>query len=175
METVNQETKDTATNAEQQERTFTQSELDAIVSDRLKRERAKYADYDEMQAKAAKYDEAEEASKTELQKATERADNLQAQLDALTKANEIRSIREKVATETGVPAHLLNGDTEEACRALAEGITAFRDGAVKPPVAPVVKDGGEVHAPTLTKADILAIKDEKARLKAIEENITLFS
>ena len=175
METVNQETKDTATNTEQQERTFTQSELDAIVSDRLKRERAKFADYDEMQAKAAKYDEAEEASKTELQKATERADNLQAQLDALTKANEIRSIREKVSTETGVPAHLLNGETEEDCKTIAEGILSFMASTAKPSVAPIVKDGGEVHAPTLTKADILAIKDEKARLKAIEENITLFS
>ena len=41
------------------ERTFTQAEMDAIISDRLKRERAKYADYNELQAKAAKFDEAE--------------------------------------------------------------------------------------------------------------------
>lgn len=175
METVNQETMDTATKEEQQERTFTQAELDAIVSDRIKRERAKYSDYDEIQEKAKKFDEAEEAGKSELQKATERAEGLQARLDALTKANEIREIRERVATETGVPAYLLTGDTEDVCRKLAEGINAFRDGAVKPRVAPVVKDGGETHTPTLTKADILAIKDEKARLKAIEENIDLFN
>ena len=41
-ETVNQEQ-----NTEP-EKTFTQAELDAIVGDRLKRERAKYADYSDL-------------------------------------------------------------------------------------------------------------------------------
>ena len=40
METVKQEVTE--------ERTFTQSELDAIVADRLKRDRAKYADYEQL-------------------------------------------------------------------------------------------------------------------------------
>ena len=175
METVKQELLDTATNGEQQERTFTQAELDRIVTERVRRESAKFSDYEEIKAKAAKFDEAEEANKTELQKATERADSLQAQLDALNKANTIRSIREKVSTETGVPAHLLNGETEEDCKTIAEGILSFMASTAKPSVAPIVKDGGEVHAPTMTKADILAIKDDKARLKAIEENISLFN
>ena len=42
----------------EQERTFTQTELDAIVRDRLKREREKYADYADLQTKAKAYDEA---------------------------------------------------------------------------------------------------------------------
>ena len=91
METVNQG-QDTA---QQPERTFTQSELDAIISDRLKREREKYVDYDDLKAKADKYDQAEEAAKSDLQKATERADALQSQLDSLLKADSLRKIREK--------------------------------------------------------------------------------
>ena len=47
-------------------KTFTQAELDAVVKDRLKREREKYSDYEDLKAKAAKFDEAEEANKTEL-------------------------------------------------------------------------------------------------------------
>lgn len=50
-------------------KTFTQEELDAIVQDRLKRAVPK--DYEELKAKAAKVDEAEEAAKTDLQKEKE--------------------------------------------------------------------------------------------------------
>ena len=52
----------------------TQEDLDIIVGERLKREREKYADYEALKEKAAKYDQAEEASKSELQKATEKAE-----------------------------------------------------------------------------------------------------
>lgn len=45
-----------------------QEELDRRVGDRLARERAKFADYDDLKAKAAKFDEVDQASKTELQK-----------------------------------------------------------------------------------------------------------
>ena len=51
-ETVNQE-QTTSTPAAPAERTFTQSELDAIVVDRLGRERQKYADYEDLKVKAA--------------------------------------------------------------------------------------------------------------------------
>lgn len=136
METVNQET--VTINAE---KTFTQAELDAIVSDRLKRDRAKYADYDSLKEKAAQFDKIEEANKSELQKATERADALQTELDAIKSANAIRDIRSKVAEETGIPAHLLTGTTEEDCKAQAAAILDYAN--VK--TYPAVRDGGEVR------------------------------
>lgn len=134
-ETVNQETK------EPEERTFTQAELNEIVSDRLKREREKYADYEELKAKASKYDESEEKSKSELEKMTEKASKLQNELDALKKAESVRGIREKVAEATGVPASLLTSDTEEGCTQQAESILSF----AKPGAYPQVPDGGEVQ------------------------------
>ena len=85
------------TNAEGQTRTFTQDEVNAIVGKRLAEEKGKYADYDVLKAKALKFDEAEEASKTELQKATERATALETELNGLKKAEEIRVMRENVA------------------------------------------------------------------------------
>lgn len=137
-ETVNQDTQQTAA---EPERTFTQSEMDAIIRDRLKREREKYADYDALKEKAGRFDAAEEAQKSELQKATERADALQAQLDSMLKADNVRKIREKVAHETGVPATLLNAEDEEACKAQAKAIMEF----AKPGAYPAVPDRGEVH------------------------------
>lgn len=45
-----------------------QDELDRRLGERLGREKAKYADYEDLKAKAAKFDEVDAASKTELEK-----------------------------------------------------------------------------------------------------------
>ena len=133
----------TQENAEMQARTFTQDEVNAIVGKRLAEEKGKYADYDVLKAKADKFDEAEEKNKTELEKATERANNLEAELTALKKADEVRTMRENVANETGIPVHLLTGATEDECKAQAEAIKAY----AQPSGYPKVKDGGEMPKP----------------------------
>ena len=140
--TVNQgnETNNTP-NGGAEVKTFTQAELDAIVSDRLKRERAKYEGFEDLKAKAAKFDEIEEANKTELQKATERAQALENELNGMKKAESIRELREKVAKEKGVPAELLHGDDEEACNVEADNLLKFVNNSGG---YPNVKDGGEV-------------------------------
>ena len=68
------ETGNTAGNAAE---TFTQEQVDAIVKDRLSRERDKYKDYADLKSKAAEYDKQQEANKTELQKAQEKAESLE--------------------------------------------------------------------------------------------------
>ncbi len=161
---------ETGTQTETEVKTFTQDELNRIVQERVAKERASI---DELKAKASKFDEMEEANKTELQKATEKADALQKEFERLKKANELTAIRQKIAEETGVSASYLNGSTEEECRAIASNFVAFAE-ANKVPVAPTVKDGGESRPESISKADILAIENEKDRLKAIKENIDLF-
>ena len=109
-------------------KTFTQAELDAAIESRLTRERAKFADYETLKAKAEKFDKAEEAAKSELQKAQEQAAAYKAQLDAKTRELAAAAARSKVSSETGVPANLLTGETEEACKAQAEALHAWRGG-----------------------------------------------
>jgi len=153
-ETVKQEITSGGTGAGTQERTFTQSELNAIVTDRLSREREQYADYAALKEKAAKYDAAQEADKTDLQKATEKVAALQAQVDAYTKADNLRSIREKVSKETGVPASLLYGEDEDSCKAQAQAILDYAK-----PVSggTVIRDGGDPQAkPTGSTRDQFA-------------------
>ena len=84
-ETVNQEMNETAP-AQKENRTFTQDEVNAIVADRLARERAKYADYDDLKAQAGK------------------TDALQQQLDAIAADKARREMKQKVSDATGVPA-----------------------------------------------------------------------
>lgn len=140
---IEEQASGTVTAEETQERTFTQSELDNIIQNRLAKERAKVSDYEMLKEKAQKFDEMEEANKSELQKATEKAEALQQQLDAITQENTIRSLHEKVASDTGVPANLLTGDTEEACMEQAYAILAYKNDN-QPVKYPTVKDGGEV-------------------------------
>lgn len=120
-ETVNQEMNGTAT-AQQENRTFTQDEVNAIVADRLARERAKYADYDDLKAQAGK------------------TDALQQQLDAIAADKARREMKQKVSDATGVPVELLTGETEEACTAQAQAIRAYTN------PYPNVKDGGTAGA-----------------------------
>ena len=84
-ETVNQEPVTTAAGEQQEPRTFTQAEVNSIVADRLTRERAKYADYDDLKTKAQQFD------------------TTKAELDALNAANAQRDMRARVAAATGVP------------------------------------------------------------------------
>lgn len=126
------------------EKTFTQDEVNGIVSERLKRVEAKYEDYDQLKEKAAKLDKIEEENKTELERATERAAELQGELDTLKKANELKAIKEKVASETGVPVNLITGNTEDECMEIAKAISEY----AKPSGYPNVRDGGEVHQVT---------------------------
>lgn len=138
MSTDIQETK---SNEVEAQKTFTQEEVDAIINGRFGRMMEKYKDYDALKAKADKFDEIEEASKTELQKATERVTALQTELDSLKKANTVRAMREKVAHDTGVPVNLLTADSEDACKEQAKQILEFS----RPSGYPQVKDGGEVR------------------------------
>lgn len=124
----------------QEERTFTQAELNAIVQKRLGEQASKYVNYEELKEKALKFDQIEEQSKSELQKVTERADALQKELDGMKRADAIRLIRESVSRETGVPAHLLHGETKEECEEMAKAIKSY----AKPSAYPAVNDGGEV-------------------------------
>lgn len=143
-ETVNQENAAVENEIPSEEKTFTQKELDSIVAERLKRERSKYEGFDELKAKAAKFDELEEASKTELQKVTERAEKLQTELDSIKKSQELQNLRETVAKEAGVPLEsmsLLTGETEEVLKDQAKTIMSM----LNPSTYPQVPDGGEVH------------------------------
>lgn len=123
-------------NPEPAPKTFTQEDVNRIVANRV----AKYADYEELKEKAGKFDAAEEANKSELQKAQEKAAALQSQVDSMKKAEQVRKIRDEVSQETGVPVSLLTGETKEECVAQASAINEYKGTASG---YPQVKDGGE--------------------------------
>jgi hypothetical protein len=80
----------------------------------------------------------------ELQKAQQQITQLQTELDGMKAAETIRLTREKVAGAKKVPAHLLTGETEEACEKQADQILAYVQSSKAYPNLP---DGGEIHNP----------------------------
>lgn len=81
----------------------------------------------ERQAKANKdkadaYDRLQEESKSDLQRATERAEKAERELGSLKAAQELSKARERVARETGVPAELIRGEDEKAMAAYARDL-----------------------------------------------------
>lgn len=102
----------------------TQDEFNARLSHRLERERAKFSDYDDLKAKAAQLDAIEEANKSELEKANERADQAERDRDQ----QRVESLRWRVAAKHGITdadADLfLTGTDEETLTRQAERLAA---------------------------------------------------
>lgn len=113
-------------------KTFTQADVDRIVADRLNREKGKFADYDELKAKADKLDEQEAASKSDLDKAREqlaaaekRATDAEARADRLEVVVG-KALDEDTAKRVTSAAKRLVGSTREELEADAdELISAF--------------------------------------------------
>lgn len=80
-----------------------QEQFDRMVQERIARERQKFADYEELKAKAAKLDELEQQNATELERAQKAAAEAQAAYERLqTEARETR-LRAAIIAEAAKP------------------------------------------------------------------------
>ena len=124
----------------------------------------------ENKAKADKYDEAQEAAKSDLQKAVERAERAEAESRALKEEQERARAVKAAAAAWGVDEDTLSrmgGDVEANAEFLKEKQS-------KTPAYPQVRDRGEVPVPKITKEEIRSIKNRAERRKAIAENLDKF-
>lgn len=132
----------------------TQAEFDAMVKDRISRERAKYADYADLKAKATEFDKLAEAQKTELQRAQERAEA--AEKTALEKDSEL--LRLSVIAKHSIPTdyqEFLTGATEEELEEKAKKILTLiptSTGQVRPDFS----QGPKAAAGTADPAQVFA-------------------
>lgn len=70
--------------------------------------------------KAKRFDEIEEANKTELEKAQARAQKAESELKAIKDAQAREENAKQVSKDTGVPVELIKGDTLEEMKAFAK-------------------------------------------------------
>ena len=120
-----------------------QEQFDQAIKARIERAQAKaaekFADYDELKAKAAKFDEAEAAQMSDLEKAKKEVEELKAAAAKRDEAARVRDLRAKVSKATGVPADLISGSDEESMTAFAKSVAEF----ARKPSAPAPKESGK--------------------------------
>ena len=116
-----------------------QEALDRIIEGRIARERKRYADYDDLKAAAETASEKAEAAET--------AQTRIAELEAEIASSKAAALLATISSETGIPADLLTGETEEELRASAEKLSAFVS-TRKPASGAVVPTVGSTDADT---------------------------
>lgn len=117
-----------------QGKTFTQADIDRVVEQRLSRERAKFADYDQIKADAAELAKIRDGEKTELQKFQEQLANEQtARQTAESERDTLK--RTQYGIDKGLPPALAKRLTAQAEADLdveIEELKPFIPGAAKP-------------------------------------------
>lgn len=130
-----------------------QEDLDRIIEARIARERAKYAGYEDLKAKAEKFDELEDAKKTDEQRSAERIARLESELAA----QQLAGARTRIAAERGLDPDLLAGSTEDELAAhaekLAEAIKKATADAAPTPTGARVPNAGRGTGSTSDSGD----------------------
>lgn len=132
------------------ERTYTKADIEAAIKKRL----AKFSDYEDVKARAAKADELEAAQMSELEKATKAAaemerrySELESKVQAQDRAKLASEVAVKVAKEMGKDldaaialADILEGDDEDSMVESAKTKFAYLRGTAPEPVPGAVND-----------------------------------
>lgn len=133
-----------------------QEELNRIIAERISREKAKYADYTDLKAKASKFDELDAASKSELQKATERAEAAERERDAVRS----ESLRFSIIARHQIPAdyhEFVVGGSEDELETKAQKVLTLIAASNKPDPFPKADPSmGPKGAGKTSNADLFA-------------------
>ena len=113
----------------------TQEQLDHVIGERIRREKEKaakkYADYDDLKAKVSEYEKQIGDLSKSLDDASKQISGFEAErneLNSKISAYETRSVKMRIARETGIPYELaerLSGDTEDAIREDAKNFSQY--------------------------------------------------
>lgn len=98
-----------------------QAELDALIASAT----SKFADYAELKAKAEKFDAAEAANLSEVEKATKRAEEAEAKVQAFEAAAQRSTWAQEIVKDSSIPADVLRGNTKEELENHFKQLTAL--------------------------------------------------
>lgn len=140
----------------------TQAELDAIVKQRVAREREKFNDYEQLQKRVKELEEQNISLESALKNREESDENYTkqiVQLEHKISSYETTALKQRIALQQGLPFELaerLNGEDEQSLRKDAEQLSAFMQvNEVVPPlksVEPQITSGVEAGYQQLIKS-----------------------
>jgi chromosome segregation ATPase len=108
----------------------TSKEFSHALSKRAAEIEAKYADYDDLKAKAEKYDKAQDESKSEAEKLREQLEASNKERDQLKADQTRRELTDAIAKETGLDASvvsMLDGSDEKTLKEHAAAIAKLME------------------------------------------------
>lgn len=147
--------------------TFTQEQVNALVAETRRKTTEKFADYEDLKAKASEYDVQKDAGRSEAEKAEARAKKAEQELAAAREQSR-QLLVEAVAAAKGVPAGHITGTTREELEASADQLIAWRGAAAsassRAPGAPAVPAAG-TGSSRQTASGSLESGRERARAK----------
>ncbi|AEG14705.1 putative prophage lambdach01, scaffold protein [Desulfofundulus kuznetsovii DSM 6115] len=163
--------------AEPKTLTMTQEELDRIITERLKRERQKYADYDELKKAAEELKKLKEAQMSEQEKLQARLAEYErktAELEIALQEARLEATKLRVLEEIGLPktfASRIFGTTEEEIRQDAQELAKLLN-ANRPIGNP--SNPPNNNQPTFTRAQLAQMSPEEinANWEAISRALT---
>jgi hypothetical protein len=111
-----------------QERVFTQAEVNALVGHTRQEERGKYADYEALKDKAAKFDEAETARLSDAEKAKKDKEAADARADAAIKTANERLLKAAFIAEAAKSGAKIPADAYALAIADGAQVSIDKDG-----------------------------------------------
>lgn len=94
-------------------KTFTQDQVNTMLAETKRKEREKFADYDDVKKKASLLDQREQESKTETQKALDKAAELETELNKYRTKDQVAQWATEITKDSDIPASVLRGSTKE--------------------------------------------------------------
>ena len=108
-----------------QPKTFTQEQVNALIASEKRKLGEKFADYDDLKTKATQFDQLEQDSKSELQKALDRAVEAEKKATALEAKEQVAAWAKEITKDSQVPASALRGSTREELEAHFKDLEAL--------------------------------------------------
>lgn len=91
----------------------TQDDLNKVIGQRIAKVESRFADYDDLKAKAAEFDKVQQAAKTDLERALERAETAEKRAAAYEAKEQRATWAAEIVGDSGVPAEALRGSTRD--------------------------------------------------------------
>lgn len=102
-----------ATGAPAEPKVFTQEQVNAFLAEDRRKSATKFADYDALKTKAEEFDAAQDAAKTDLQRALDRATAAEAKVAGFESERQVATWAAEIVQGSDVPAAALRGATRE--------------------------------------------------------------
>jgi len=94
-------------------KTFTQDQVNAFMAEEKRKTQASFAGYDDFKAKAEKFDQAEQASLSEIERERKARESVEAELKKYQTREQVSQWAVEIVKDSPIPASVLRGSTKE--------------------------------------------------------------